>query len=399
MMWMLWLLLLVWGGYALWGHRWRIAPLLDPPEPDLPPARVFAVVPARNEANELPRTLPALLQQTHRDLVVVLVDDHSDDGTADLARRLAADINASDRLVVINAPALPAQWTGKVWAQQQGAERARALGAEWIWFTDADIRHDSHVLARLLATGHCRQRDLVSVMARLRCHTAFEKLLIPAFTYFFAGLYSFPAIGNDASAAAGAAGGCMLLRVSTLDRIGGMAAIRDAVIDDVALARACKSVGARLWLGYDPGVNSTRGYTTLADIWNMVARSAYTQLGYSPLALLGCLLGLAVVFLVPTAGIVFGSGELRLLSVLTYVAMVRTYSPMVAYLGCTPAWALGLPLSATLYAGMTASSAWRHHVGAGAAWKGRSYGPAVNQHEHSPSNSCTMRSHSGAERE
>ena len=375
MTWAVALLAAIWGGYALFGERWRIDPRLAPADALSTTPRVVAVVPARNEAGELPATLPALLNQTYEPLTVVLIDDHSTDGTADVARRLAAESNRSDRLIVANSPDLPAGWTGKVWAQQQGFERARQLGAEWVWFTDADIRHDPDTLQRLLVTADRQQRDFVSVMARLRCHTAFEKLLIPAFTYFFAGLYPFPQIGDDRSRAAGAAGGCMLVRASVLDRVGGMAAIRDAVIDDVALGRACKATGGRLWLGYHPGVNSTRGYDRLADVWNMVARSAYTQLGYDPLALAGCVLGLAYVFLVPIAALVSGSLLAKLLGLAAYWAMVRTYRPMVVYLGNDRLWALLLPLAAVLYTGMTISSAWRHHAGAGAAWKGRSYSP------------------------
>jgi hopene-associated glycosyltransferase HpnB len=373
----MWLLAGVWLAYAVFGRRWRIEPRLATSADPKVHARVIAVVPARNEAHELPRTLPSLFAQTAT-VSVVLVDDHSDDGTADVARRLAAEAHAEDRLIVLTPPPLPHGWAGKVWAQHHGLGHAQRLGAEWIWFTDADIRHDPDVLARLLTTATQEHRDFVSVMARLRCENVFEKLLIPAFTYFFAGLYPFHPIGNDRSREAGAAGGCMTVRSEVLQRVGGMTAIRNAVIDDVSLGRACKAAGARLWLGYDPGVNSTRGYETLADIWNMVARSAYTQLRYNPLALLGCAAGLAYVFFAPIAALLWGHGMMiRVLGLLAYAAMVRTYRPMVRYLGCTPGWALALPLSAALYTGMTISSAWRHHFGTGAAWKGRSYTAGV----------------------
>jgi hopene-associated glycosyltransferase HpnB len=375
MLWVLWPIAALWFVYAVVGRRWRIEPQLADV---LPPTRlhdaVVAVVPARNEAFELPQTLGALLAQTHPALRVVLVDDHSGDGTADVARRVAAAAHASDRLVVLSAPALPAGWTGKVWAQQHGVEHAHALGAAWVWLTDADIRHEPDVLARLLATAHHQRRDFVSVMARLRCRTGFEKLLIPAFTYFFAGLYPFHRIGSDRTRAAGAAGGCMLVRSSLLERIGGMSAIRDAVIDDVSLARVCKVAGGRLWLGYHQGVTSTRGYSSLSAIWHMVARSAYTQLRRNPVIVAGCVLGLVYTFLLPVALALAAKGPVRALGVATYVAMVRTYMPMVTWLGCRRLWALALPLSAVLYTMMTISSAWRHHRGAGAAWKGRAYG-------------------------
>jgi hopene-associated glycosyltransferase HpnB len=372
---LLWPLALIWVGYAVFGRRWRIAPRLAAAGGQRPATRsVVAVVPARNEAAELPHTLPALLAQRGVPLHVVLVDDHSDDGTADVARRLAAGAGAADRLSVVTGRPLPPGWTGKVWAQHQGVERAAALGAEWVWLTDADIQHGPDVLARLLDTGGREARDMVSVMARLRCRTVFEKLLIPAFTYFFAMLYPFPSTCNDRSRAAGAAGGCVLVRRALLERAGGMAAIRDAVIDDCSLARVCKDAGGRLWLGYDPEVNSTRGYPTLAAIWDMVARSAYTQLRRNPFLLLGCIIGLAWVFLLPLAAIVAGDGVARLLGILAYGGMASTYRPMVVWLGCRPAWALAIPVSALVYTGMTVSSAWRHHRGHGAAWKGRAYG-------------------------
>jgi hopene-associated glycosyltransferase HpnB len=365
-------------GYAVVGRQWRIAPRLDVDVPGaLPAASVVAVVPARNEADELPATLGALLAQRHAALHVILVDDHSSDGTAAVAREIAVALGAADRLTVLPGAPLPAGWTGKVWAQHQGVQAAAARGAEWIWLTDADIRHAPDVLARLLATAARERRDLVSVMARLRCATAFERLLIPAFTYFFAMIYSFGATADDRARTAGAAGGCIVVRPALLERAGGMAAIRDAVIDDCALAAACKRAGGRLWLGYDRDVHSTRGYPTLATIWDMVARSAYTQLGRSPLVLAGCVLGLGYVFLLPVAALASGATATRVLAFVAYAAMVRTYVPMVRYLGCAPGWALALPASAALYTAMTVSSAWRLHRGRGAAWKGRAYGASA----------------------
>lgn len=366
-------LVLIWVGYALFDRRWRIEPRLRPPDDGWGSQTVVAVVPARNEAGELPQTLAALLAQDHPRLRVILVDDHSDDGTGEVARQIAARAGASDRLTVITPPPLPPGWTGKVWAQHHGVQQALASRPDWIWLTDADIRHQPDVLQRLLATARFEGRDFVSVMARLRCATAWERLLIPAFTYFFAGLYPFPSIRHDGSRVAGAAGGCVLVRREVMERIGGMEAIRDAVIDDVAFGRACKAAGARLWLGYHSGVDSTRGYDDLEGIWNMVARSAYTQLRYNPLVVVGCVLGLAYLFWAPALLALFGSGLPRLLALVAYLAMIRTYAPMTIYLGAGLAWAPLLPIAAALYAAMTVSSAWRHHAGSGAAWKGRAY--------------------------
>jgi hopene-associated glycosyltransferase HpnB len=364
---------ILWLGFALLDRRWRIEPRLRDPDDGSASQRVVVVVPARNEAQQLPRTLPTLLAQDHPHLSVVVVDDHSDDGTAEVARRIASDAGAADRVTVITPPPLPAGWTGKVWALHHGVERALADRPDWIWLTDADIRREPDGLRRLLATARAEGRDLVSVMARLRCETPWERLLIPPFTYFFAALYPFPAVGRDDSRVAGAAGGCMLVRREVIERIGGMEAIREAVIDDVSFGRACKDAGARLWLGYHPGVESIRKYEDLESIWSMVARSAYTQLGYSPAALLGCVVALIVLFLSPVAAVLFGSSAVCVLGAVAYAAMVRTYWPMVRHLRAGFLWALTLPAAVALYVAMTISSAWRHHSGAGATWKGRAY--------------------------
>ncbi|MET0153819.1 MAG: glycosyltransferase [Candidatus Binatia bacterium] len=364
---------ILWLGFALLDRRWRIEPRLRQPDDVSTSERVVVVVPARNEAQQLPRTLPSLLAQDHPHLSIVVVDDHSDDGTGAVARRIAKEAGAADRVTVITPPPLPAGWTGKVWAQHHGVERALAERPDWIWLTDADVRREPDGLRRLLATARAEGRDLVSVMARLHCETLWERLLIPAFTYFFAALYPFPSVGHDGSRVAGAAGGCMLVRREVIQRIGGMGAIREAVIDDVSFGRACKAAGARLWLGYHPGVESTRRYDDLQSIWNMVARTAYTQLGYRPLALIGCVLALVFLFFVPVFAVLFGSSAARVLGAVALAAMVRTYAPMVRHLRAGFVWALTLPAAVALYTGMTISSAWRHHSGAGATWKGRAY--------------------------
>jgi hopene-associated glycosyltransferase HpnB len=361
----------LWIGFALFDRRWRIEPRLREADGAGGGQRVVAVVPARNEAAELPRTLGALLSQRELPLEVVLVDDHSEDGTGEVARRIAAELGAAERLTVITPPPLPPGWAGKVWAQHHGVTEALRRRPDWIWLSDADIRHAPDVLGRLLATARLEGRDFVSVMARLRCETKWERLLVPAFTYFFAALYPFSRIRHDGSSVAGAAGGCVLVRRDLMERIGGMEAIRDAVIDDVAFGRACKRAGGRLWLGYDAGVDSTRGYDDLDGIWNMVARSAYTQLHYNPLLLAGCVAGLGFIFFVPVLAALFAGGAARALGLIAYAAMVRTYMPMNVFLGAGRRWAFALPVAAALYTAMTVSSGWRHHFGHGAAWKGR----------------------------
>lgn len=372
---MAWLLVFVavgWVVYALSGRRWRVEPRLEAPVAGRW-GRVVAIVPARNEALELPATLPLLFRQTYEDFRVVLVDDHSTDGTANVAQQLAAEYGAQERFHLVHPPPLPPGWMGKVWAQRAGYEEAARLEAEWVWLTDADIRHEPDVLERLLSTAQRRGRDFVSVMARLRTDTVAEKLLIPAFTYFFAMLYSFHRIGNDRCADAGAAGGCMLVRRELLERAGGLDVIRDAVIDDVALARACKRAGGRLWLGYHPGVQSTRGYGSVQAVADMVARSAYTQLGYNPLLLGVCVVGLFFIFVWPAIALLFAGPFARWWAALAFLAMVRTYMPLVRYLGCTWPWALTLPVAAALYLWMTVLSAWRYYRGTRTRWKDRDY--------------------------
>ncbi len=366
------LLALGWVAYALVGRRWRVEPRLEAPVAGRW-GRVVAIVPARNEALELPATLPLLFRQTYEDFRVVLVDDHSTDGTAKVAQQLAEEYGAQERFHLVQPPPLPPGWMGKVWAQRAGYEEAARLGAEWVWLTDADIRHEPDVLERLLSTAERHGRDFVSVMARLRTDTLAEKLLIPAFTYFFAMLYSFHRIGNDRCPDAGAAGGCMLVRRELLERAGGLEVIRDAVIDDVALARACKRAGGRLWLGYHPGVQSTRGYGSVQAVADMVARSAYTQLGYNPLLLGACVLGLFLVFVWPMIALLFARSAARWWAAVAFLAMVRTYMPLVRYLGCAWPWALTLPVAAALYLWMTVLSAWRYYRGTRTRWKGREY--------------------------
>ncbi|GIW45190.1 MAG: glycosyl transferase family 2 [Candidatus Binatia bacterium] len=372
---MAWLLAgaaLAWVVYAVFGRRWRVEPLLERVAPGSY-GRVVAVVPARNEAQELPATLPCLFRQTYEDFSIVLVDDHSTDDTAAIAARLALEYGAKARLQIVQPPPLPPGWMGKVWAQKAGCTEAARLGAEWIWFTDADIRHEPDVLERLLSTATRHGRDFVSVMARLRTDTWAEKLLIPAFTYFFAMLYPFHRIADDTKSDSGAAGGCMLVRRELLERAGGLDAIRDAVIDDVALASAAKRVGGRLWLGYHPGVQSTRGYGSLRAVTDMVARSAYTQLHYNPLLLVVCVVGLFFVFLWPFMALWLAPFPAKWWAALAYAAMVRTYLPLVHFLGCGATWALALPMAAALYLWMTVLSAWRFYRGTRTRWKGREY--------------------------
>ncbi|MFC9329845.1 glycosyltransferase [Kitasatospora sp. NPDC057015] len=381
LLWVSVLSLLVW----LWltcchGFFWRTDVTL--PE-RRPPARwpgVAIVVPARDEAEVLPLSLPSLLAQKYPGRArVILVDDHSTDGTGALATALATPDGLP--LTVTVPPPLPAGWTGKLWALRHGVELARAepeAGApEYLLLTDADIAHGPESLAELVAAAESAGLDLVSQMARLRVSTRWERLIVPAFVYFFAQLYPFRRSNRPGSRTAAAAGGCSLVRREALERAGGVAAIRGAVIDDVSLARAVKASGGRIWLGLAEQVDSVRPYPRLAQLWRMVSRSAYAQLRHSPVLLLGTVLGLTLVYLVPpaaaVAGLAAGRPAVAAAGGAAWALMAGTYLPMLRYYGQPASAAPLLPFTAFLYLAMTVDSAVQHWRGRGAAWKGRTY--------------------------
>jgi hopene-associated glycosyltransferase HpnB len=370
------------GGTARW------APGGGPPGEQRSWPPVTAVVPARDEAGMLPETLPSLLDQDYPGaFAVVLVDDQSTDGTAAVARRLAA--GARRELTVVDGATPPEGWAGKVWAMARGAEvAARGLGGAdppaYLLFTDADVAHPRGSVTELVRAAEGDRRDLVSRMALLRAETGWERAIVPAFVYFFAMLYPFRRVNRPTCRTAAAAGGCMLVRRRALEEAGGLAGIRREPIDDVALGRLLGRAGARLWLGLSTEVVSRRPYPRLADLWSMIARSAYTQLRYSPALLAGTVAGLALLFLVPPlaaasglALLAAGTDEPGVAAVLawsgvaTWAIMAATYVPMLRLYRLSPFRAPSLPLLAGLYAAMTVDSARRHRGGAGATWKGR----------------------------
>ncbi|GDY32728.1 glycosyl transferase family 2 [Gandjariella thermophila] len=378
------LALLVWvwltvGRGGFWRTDLRLPARRQPDR--WPPVAV--VVPARDEAAVLPETLPTLLAQRYPGPArVILVDDGSTDGTAALAERLA-DGHRRERggehpglpLTVIAPGEAPDGWTGKLWAVRHGV--AEAGEVEFLLLTDADIAHGLDSLANLVAGAVATGCDLVSRMAVLRTRTAWERLVVPAFVYFFAMLYPFRWVNRPGARTAAAAGGCCLVRRAALARAGGVDAIRGAVIDDVALGRAVKRSGGRIWLGLAEEVRSVRPYPTLGTLWRMVARSAYPQLRYSPLVLAATVLGLAVVFLVPPASTVAGAVTADPVTLLagaaSWLLMAATYGPMLRYYRQPVAAAFLLPGTALLYLLMTVDSAVAHWRGRGAVWKGRSY--------------------------
>lgn len=354
--------LAAWLWLALvWGRFWRTDQRLAARvRPDAWPA-VAVIVPARDEAAVLPQTLPALLTQHYAGpMRVIVVDDGSTDGTGAIARSLGAE-------VVDAGDPLPG-WTGKLNALRRGIEEAPE--AEYLLFTDADIAHAPSSLSALVSAS--AGLDLVSQMARLRVHTVWERLVVPAFVYFFAMLYPFRWVNQPGSRTAAAAGGCSLVRRRALERAGGLEAVRSAVIDDVAIARLIKRSGGRIWLGLADFVDSVRPYPRLADLWRMVARSAYSQLRYSAMLLIGTVLALTIVFVVPVASLAAGEPAV-ILGGAAWLIMALTFVPMARYYRQPVVLGVVLPFTAVLYMLMTLDSARRHWAGKGAAWKGRTY--------------------------
>lgn len=378
------------------GWFWRTGPRLRPVAALRRWPSVAVIVPARDEAEVLPATLPALLGQRYPGPVrVIVVDDHSGDGTAALARSLAggpgvsgdaagrraveasgSGAGAAIELQVVAAGNRPAGWTGKLWALQCGL--GRAADADFVLFTDADICHAAGSLARLVSLAETGRYDAVSLMAKLRTGGPWERLLIPAFVYFFAMLYPFRWVNRRPVRHAAAAGGCILVRRSMLEATGGLAAVRQRVIDDVSFAQLLAAGGARLWLGHGEEVRSVRPYQGLGDLWAMVARSAFAQLRHSASALVGTVVGLSVVFVVPVvclvAGVVASNATVAGLGGGAWALMALTYLPMQRYYRLGWWRAATLPVAAVLYLAMTVDSARRHWLGRGAAWKGRHYG-------------------------
>lgn len=353
------------------GRFWR--PVIGVPAAAEPAAwpDVVAVVPARDEADLLPHSLPTLVGQDYPgSLRVIVVDDDSTDGTGDVAHGLGAD-------VIRTAGPAPG-WVGKVAAMAAGV--AAAGEPSYLLFTDADIAYRPGVLRALVSAAFAGRLDLVSQLARLRVAGRAERATVPAFGYFFAQLYPFARVNAPGARTAAAAGGCMLVRRAALEEAGGLERIRDALIDDVALGRLLKDRGGGIWLAPATDVHSLRAYPRWADVWRMVARSAYTQLRHSPVLLLGTVLGLLVGYAVPpaaaVAGTVVGSLPLAVTGWLAWALMTVSYLPMLRYHRLGLWRAPALPLVAMLYLAMTVDSAWRHARGRGGAWKGRLAAPA-----------------------
>jgi hopene-associated glycosyltransferase HpnB len=334
---------------------------------------ITAVIPARDEAECVGETVTSLLRQDYAgEFHVVLVDDQSRDGTAEVARAAAAALGAIDRLTVLPGRTLPAGWTGKLWAQSQGVEAAEAgpRPPELILLTDADIVYAPGELAKLAARAQAGGYVLTSLMAKLRCESFAERMFVPAFIFFFQMLYPFAWANDPRRSTAAAAGGCMLVRREKLRAAGGMASIRSALIDDCALAKELKAQGP-IWIGLTDGVRSVRAYPAVEDIRRMVSRTAYAQLRYSPLLLAGTILGLAITYLAPVLLTIFATGLAKILGIAAWLLMALAFQPILRFYRVSPLWGLALPAIAATYMAFTLDSAYQHARGRGGMWKGR----------------------------
>jgi hopene-associated glycosyltransferase HpnB len=357
---------------------------------------VVAVIPARNEAETIERAVTSLVRQDYAgDFSIVVVDDHSEDATASIARQVADENGAPDRVSVVNASALPDGWTGKLWALNEGVfkggvtdsevgsaglRNARPAGGHtegpaYYWFTDADVSHAPDTLQRLLVRAEREKLDLASLMVLLQAKTLPERALIPAFLYFFLMLYPPGWIADEELGTAGAAGGCILLKREALERIGGFAAIRGEVIDDCALAKAVKASGGKVWMGLTRKSESLRTYGTSGEIRDLIARTAFTQLHYSALMLVGTLAGMFLTYVAPLALLFVHDSTARTLGVVAWLLMTVSFLPTVRFYRLSILWAPLLPLSAAFYSYATCLSALRYWMGKGGLWKGRAQAP------------------------
>ncbi|MEN3976712.1 glycosyltransferase [Emcibacter sp. SYSU 3D8] len=367
------LTLAIWAWLLLFHHRfWRADQRLPEAAGRSRWPSVIAIVPARNEAATIADCVKAITLQTYAgDLTVVVVDDSSTDGTGDIARAAGGNVR------VVSGEQLPPGWSGKLWALETGLRHTNALPGDYVWFTDADIVHAPGVLSDLAGFAEEQRLEMVSLMARLHCSHFWERLLVPAFVFFFQMLYPFPAVNDPASKIAGAAGGCVLLRRDALARIGGIGAIRGALIDDCSLAAAVKRSGGPIWLGLADGTRSLRVSPALRDLWQMVSRTAFTQLRYSALLLAGTLAGLLMTFLGPPLLVISWPIHHNLTAcaagLAAWAIMAGAYWPTLRDYGRTAPETLLLPITAALYGAMTLDSALNYWRGTASNWKGRQY--------------------------
>jgi hopene-associated glycosyltransferase HpnB len=371
--------LLIWAYLVLArGGFWRIYPAPSLTNgTQVNPVRIAVIIPARNEADVVGRAIQSLLRQIGPQKIhIFLVDDASTDATAQAARAAAIAEDQMQNLTVVPGSSLPPGWSGKLWAMQQGIEQAGKTAPDFFLLTDADIEHAPDSLATLVSIAHAGPYDMASFMVKLHCQSLAEKLLIPAFVYFFFKLYPPAWISNPRRSEAGAAGGCILIRPAALVRAGGLQAIRQEVIDDCSLATRVKRNGGCLWLGASATTRSIRPYEGFSGIGRMISRSAYNQLRHSNILLLLSVAGMAVTYLLPPA-LVFLAHRIApaALGGAACLLMVGSYWPVLRLYRLSPLWALVLPVAAVFYMGATFHSAWKYWMGRGGEWKGRIQDP------------------------
>jgi len=361
--------------FFAWGNFWRIWES-DFDRAQIPVLRIWptvtAVIPARNEAVSIAEAVRALAAQNYAGkFSIIIVDDHSEDRTSELARNAAREAGSGFPICVLSAPELASGWTGKLWALNAGVLESSKSAPQFLWFTDADVIHAPETLQRLVSCAEIGKLDLTSLMVHLNAQTLAERLLIPPFLYLFLMLYPPKWIADRHARTAGAAGGCIVLRRTALERIGGLGAIRGEIIDDCALARAVKKSGGKIWMGLTRASRSLRSYGNLSEIRDMIARTAFTQLKYSALFLVGTMLGLALTFLLPV--ILAFSTDIRVwpFALAAWCLMTASFLPAVSYYRLRPIWALLLALAVFVYGYATCLSAVRYWLGRGGQWKGR----------------------------
>lgn len=364
---------------GFWRCDQKLPAHTDPP--DRWPS-VVALVPARNEENTIAECLKSLAAQSYEGTFsVVIINDNSTDRTSSVARQAARASGVKPQVWIIDAPPLEPGWAGKLWALQHGID-ALPTGAEapdYLWLSDADVVHPTDALSRLVAKAERDGLAMASLMVRLACESFWERLLVPAFIFFFQMLYPFRAINNPESKVAGAAGGCVILKRTALRGAGGLTALKDRLIDDCALAQIIKHDGNRIWLGLAENSASLRRYLELSEFWHMVSRSAFVQLRFSNALLALSILGMLIAFIAaPVVALTYplhGSLAAALIACASWLAMTLCLVPCLRYHKLNVAYGLLFPVAAALYLGMTVHSALRHWSGAGSDWKSRSYAP------------------------
>jgi hopene-associated glycosyltransferase HpnB len=392
------LTLLIWT-YLVFarGGFWRISSAMPPLQrgaalhessPAENPLRIAVIIPARNEADVVGRVVRSLLRQSGQSAIhIFLVDDGSTDSTAQVARAAAMAVGQPENLTVVPGTPLPSGWSGKLWALEQGVELARQTNPDFFLFTDADIEHAADSVATLVSIAEAGPYDLASFMVKLHCRSVAEKLLIPAFIYFFFKLYPPAWTANPRRVTAGAAGGCILIRPAALDNAGGIQAIRQEVIDDCALAARVKYAGGRLWLGASATTHSIRPYGGFSEIGRMISRSAFSQLRHSRSLLLLSMIGMAATYLLPPALVLGVLSAYHVapaalvvgMSTAAWLLMIVSYMPVLRLYRLSPLWALALPAAAVFYVGATFHSAVKYWSGRGGQWKGRIQDPLQKQ--------------------